>query len=443
MIKRTAQTRRPWLLFFVPLTLALTACLPDGIRVPQSELSSLVERKSGLIGFLGVDGNIYTIDQGGNNMQPITEDAFNDETNYRFYGLPVWSPNAESLAFASFEGTRGESPTSMSLFTASKDGESLVEALKGPNFLVFYHWGPTSDQVGVIAQTPNQGLSLQTIPSSGGEPRLVDAGSPYYWAWSPDGSAVLAHVGGSVSSQSRLSLLQLEPEVVEFGLDVKLAPFKAPAFSPDGSKILVAGQTDEGTNALMLMDALGQNQQVLTEYNGNISFAWSPNGQRIAYVVSPDNELGTPGPLTIVDPSGKKDPVVLKDRDVYAFFWSPNSQQIAYFINQPMEGEEDAEEAEEQNQQEIFIWGLHVLDADNGRSHSVQTTLVATEQFLQVIPYFDQYHQALTIWSPDSKNLVLSGYRPDGTPTIVVAAASGKLEPRYIADGYVAFWSPR
>src|SRR5688572_7608415 len=180
MIKRTVRPGRFWLLFFVPLTLALTACLPDGIRVPQSELSSLVERKSGLIGFLGIDGNIYTIDQGGNNMAPITEDAFSDGETYRFYGLPVWSPNAESLAFASFAGASGESPTSMSLFTASKDGDSLVEALKSPSYLVFYYWGPTSDRLGFISQTPNQGLSLQTIPSAGRDPPLVDAASPYY-----------------------------------------------------------------------------------------------------------------------------------------------------------------------------------------------------------------------------------------------------------------------
>ena len=84
-----------------------------------------------------------------------------------------------------------------------------------------------------------------------------------------------------------------------------------------------------------------------------------------------------------------------------------------------------------------------MLDAANGRNHTVQESLMVTEQFLQVIPYFDQYHQALTIWSPDSKNLVVSAYRPDGTPSVFVVAASGKLEPRYIVNGLAAFWSPR
>jgi hypothetical protein len=115
MIKRTAQRGRRWLLLVVPLALLAAACVPEGIRVPQSELSSLVERKAGLIAFLATDGNIYTIDQGGNGMAPVTADAFSDGTNYRLYGLPIWSPNSESLAFAGYEGASGENPNSISL----------------------------------------------------------------------------------------------------------------------------------------------------------------------------------------------------------------------------------------------------------------------------------------------------------------------------------------
>jgi Tol biopolymer transport system component len=443
MIKRTALPSRGWLLLTLPLALLLSACLPEGIKVPQSEFSSLIERKSGLIALLAVDGNIYTVDQGGNGLTPITEDAFQDESGYRFYGLPIWSPDSQALAFAGYEGQPESEPSVMSLFTASRDGDGLTQAHKSGNFPVFYDWSPTGDQIGFISQTPNQSLALQTVPSAGGEARLVDAGAPYYWAWSPDGSAMLAHVGGGVSSQAHLSLLQFgtEAEVVEFGLEVEPATFKAPAFSPDGSQVLVASQTESGTNALVLMDVLGQNQQVLTEYNGSIAFAWSPNGQRVAYLVSPTDELGEPGILTVIDPSGRRRPVELKNETPYAFFWSPDSQSLAYFVDQPTE--ENAAEGEEQEQQSNFVWSLRIMDAGNGRTHTVQDSLMVTEQFLQVIPYFDQYHQALTIWSPDSKNLVVSAYRPDGTPSIFVVAASGRLEPRYIVNGLAAFWSPR
>ena len=58
-----------------------------------------------------------------------------------------------------------------------------------------------------------------------------------------------------------------------------------------------------------------------------------------------------------------------------------------------------------------------------------------------MLPYFDQYHQSATIWSPDNNNLVLSFMGQSGAPGIAVVAASGKLEPRMLAQGYLAFWS--
>lgn len=87
--------RRTWFshwlirLAMAPLALALSACLPEGMRVPQSEFSALLERKVGLIAYLGVDGNIYTVDQGGGHETQITADAASDEDTYHIYGLPT------------------------------------------------------------------------------------------------------------------------------------------------------------------------------------------------------------------------------------------------------------------------------------------------------------------------------------------------------------------
>ena len=79
-------------LLVLPLALVVTACVPDGVRVPQSELSALLEPKIGLIAYLGLDGNVYTIDQGGGRNTPLTSDAHDDESGYHFYGMPTWSP---------------------------------------------------------------------------------------------------------------------------------------------------------------------------------------------------------------------------------------------------------------------------------------------------------------------------------------------------------------
>ena len=63
--------RFPYIFFFVALnTLSLVAC--QGFRIPQSPLLGTLERKSGRIAFVGMDGNIYTMNQAGHDVTSIT-----------------------------------------------------------------------------------------------------------------------------------------------------------------------------------------------------------------------------------------------------------------------------------------------------------------------------------------------------------------------------------
>lgn len=70
------------------LALGVTACLPEGMRLPQNEFLPLLERKSGLIAYLGTDGNIYMVDQSGSSPRQVTTDARIAESGYRVYGVP-------------------------------------------------------------------------------------------------------------------------------------------------------------------------------------------------------------------------------------------------------------------------------------------------------------------------------------------------------------------
>lgn len=439
----TPRLSRRLALLALPLALALSACLPEGVRVPQSELSALLERKVGLIAYLGVDGNIYTINQGGGQQTPITTDARQDDNGYFFYGLPTWSPDSERLAFSAYAGTGTTSPTSTSIFTADSDGANLVEALNTEDFLVFWSWAPDGRRVAYIAQTPSNSLAFATVPPEGGASEVLDVGAPYYWSWAPSGRSLLVHAGGaSPNASARVALLQLEEGVTEQVLDLAPAEFKNPAFSPDGQQVLLAAANAAGEAELLLTDAVGGNPRVITTYEGSIAFAWSPNGERIAYLLTASPQAGTPGQLVVADPDGKAKPVALPAETlVYAFFWAPDSKSLAFFTEPPVEAEA-AEEGEptQADGQAALLLSLEVMNAGNGGTHNV-ATYVPTEQFLQVIPYFEQYHQSLTIWSPDSKNLVVSAYGSGGTPGIFVVAASGRLEPRYIADGWMGFWS--
>ncbi len=325
----------PWrfALLVLPLALALTACLPEGVRVPQSPLSGLLEPKIGLIAYLGLDGNVYTIDQGGNRNTPLTSDAHDDATGYFFYGMPTWSPDSQSVAFPAYTGQGTAEPDTTSIYTAHRDGTALVEALHTDDFVIFWSWAPDSTRVGAIARTPNQSLAFEVAPAQGGDSQVIDVGVPYYWSWAPSGHSLLVHAGGaSPNADARLALLELDPTVTEQVLDLRPAEFKSPAFSPDGTQVLIAAENAAGEAELLVTDAFGQNARVITTYTGSIAFAWSPNGKRLAYLLTDSAQPGTPGQLVVADPAGKAKAVALDaEQLVYAFFWSPDSNSLAYF----------------------------------------------------------------------------------------------------------------
>ena len=425
--------------------LLLTACLPKGVRVPQNEFLAVVERKSGLVAYQGADGNIYTVDQGGSKPTPVTTDA-DLKGDYLVYDIPVWAPDSRSVAFVGYQGKAQQAPDSISLFVADKDGKNLTQAYSSTTDVIYYYWSPDSRRLSFISPAPGSNLALKVVSPSGGEAETLDVGNPFYWAWAPNSQSVLIHAG---AAPSRLSILQIADTVVEQGLEITPTTFKAPAYSPEGSRMLVAGETADGKPALLLADAAGGHLRPVAEYTGNIAFAWSPDGKRIAYIASDHPKVGQEGKLTIVDPAGKQKPVELKDDLAQAFFWSPDSAWLAYFSTEIVAAPTPESSGDSASGDQTVRWHLNVMDTKSGDARPV-TTLQPTESFLRVLPYFDQYHQSVTIWSPDSRNLVLSAYVVNGqadmvngapVPGIWVVAASGNLEARFIAPGLVGFWS--
>jgi len=413
--------KSPTLFFLLGVSLLLSACLPEGMKLPQNELLAFLEPKSGLIAYIGVDGNVYTMDQGGGNQTQITTDAQAGSNGYRIYRVPTWSPDGNALAFSMIEADANQNLTRNSLFTVKKDGSELTEAYNAGDGVIYYYWAPDSERIGVLAQTPRT-LALRLVPVTGGEFQTLDTGAPLYWTWSPDGDSVLIHADGE---RGRLSLLQIGETISERSLGIVPAEFKAPAFAPSGEQVLVARKNTDN-KSLVLANVDGSEARTIVDYTSDIAFGWSPNGARIAYIES--QELL--GPLTVVDPAGVQAPIKLEEQ-VYAFFWSPDSKSLAYFALGDLELE---------NGQTSPVSRLKVLDVGSGRAREI-SIVFPTNAFFDLIPYFDQYHQSLTIWSPDSQNLVVSTFYTDDATGIFVFNASGNLEPRYLADGEVAFWS--
>ena len=176
------------LLILSGLLVAACGAVGQGIQVPQSPLLAAVERKSGLIAYLGPDGNVYTIDQGGGKLNMVTEDAnLSEAGTQRFYDYPTWSLEDNKLAFVGFD-VEDNLISNSSIFATGKKAERAQEIYSSNANVPFYlYWSPDGDWVSFLSSVPGTTtMAMQIAPAEGGETSLVDTGRPYYWAWSPN-----------------------------------------------------------------------------------------------------------------------------------------------------------------------------------------------------------------------------------------------------------------
>ncbi|HEX7587012.1 MAG TPA: hypothetical protein VF478_01735, partial [Anaerolineae bacterium] len=226
------------------------------------------------------------------------------------------------------------------------------------------------------------------------------------------------------------------------------ASFEAPHYSPDGSKILYAGTSGSSDDALFLADAQGGNPHSISTYRGSIAFAWSPDGKKIASLVSPE-DAGLPnlGPIWICDADGgNRQPLITED--ALAFYWSPDSQQIAYltFVQPDSTSSIDGgsnpgtELAAPSQQASQIKLSWHVVNIADKRARSI-AVFEPTQDFLEVLPYFDQYARSITFWSPDSKQFVYTQSDAGDATSVWVVDIVGTPAPQRIGDGALAVWS--
>ncbi|MBL8097136.1 MAG: PD40 domain-containing protein [Anaerolineales bacterium] len=418
--------------------LTTTACLPGTLNLPLPSIDvDRITNQNGLIAYRGDDGNIYIVNPLDTSLEArptqVTSDAkapVQDEAEpYRVYGLPSWSPDGLHLAFSGVSGTGQNFPTTNQVLLANREGVDVHATYEGEHWPIYYNWSPTSAQLGVLTQSAaGQTFALRRVNVDGGDSEAIDTGSPLFWAWAPDGSALLVH-----ASNTRLAALQLGAVVQERDLGLALGLFQAPAISPNGQHALAAAAASETRQQLVRIDLATGQPQPLIDVVGLASFTWSPDGERVAVIDrTTDNKYQYPaGPLQVLTAAdGAIETTV--DEDVIAFFWAPNAKRLAYLaLVDPKDGA---------SQPNVT---LKLLDVGGWTPREVVVISPTDAFFSQIVPLFDQFSQSTSPWSPDSSSFVLTFQESSSSAGVYLINLDGASAPRRVGSGDVAFWSSK
>ena len=443
--RSSADRRRLHALWLLPLAATLlVSCSVRGAQMSQSSLLERFERKSGLIAFIGLDGNIETADQTGGGVTQLTADAGSREGVRRWYTSPTWSARGRRLAFVRFDQLADGSIRGAILTTdrASRNPQVVWES--GELAPVYLYWSPDSRWISVLSQRGAEGgMELGLVDPAGKlSYKPLDTGLPLYWAWDPGNRFMLAHVGGGTASGGRLTLLDIRDGTQKRNFNVRPTRFQSPQVSPDGQRMLYV-DSESGSAQLVLRDIEGPGLDVLKTVSGSAFFSFSRDGRRVAVMESPTPQLSADGTLRVLVTRRSERSVELDDPSVIAFFWAPNSRQIAYLILvSPAELQQLLVEPVFAADPEQLYVHLQVMDVRSGDSWNVATFPI-TRGSLSTLQFFDQYNRSGSIWSPDGNWLVFSAVARGGFPGIYLGSASGNLKPRFVTRGDLGAWSIR
>ena len=304
---------------------------------------------------------------------------------------------------------------------------------------ILLYWDPTGSRVAYLAPTAGDlELGVVDVAAGGSEATTLASGAPFYFAWRPDGGALLSHIGAD-----ELSYLTLDGASTRIAA---AAAFPAPEWSSATGAAVYAARTAEG-QMLVLADPPGGTRRELLRFEGLIRFALNAGGDRLAYaVLSLDGgesgggddgsvialrtaqqqpEQALPG-LGVFDATSGRSRQV-SGGNVVAFFWSPDGDSLLYLLAEPGGG---------------LPW-LRWYVWDGARSVRLSRFLPSPAFAREYLPFFDQFARALLPWSPDGERFVYAGTDPRGEAGIWVQSGDGAVPPIYIAEGAFASWSPR
>ena len=400
---------------------------------------------NGRIAYVGTDGNIYTLLPDGSGLQSVTQDG---PAAAERFNMLAWSPDGQ-LAFVS------ATEQGSALFTAHADGSARTQVYAGePDAIPFYlYWSPDGNRLAFLTTARSGRTALWLAESQEADSaKTIERGSPYYFSWSPDSRSLLMHIGGSrtVSPEAHVSIFQPDSSATQELADAP-GEFQTPAWSPDGKRFLFVRQTEQQGDELVLAE--GDSRRVLASSRSGLIFTASPRDaatrrNRIALAAFDPGNMLVYNSINVMDADSlARRPVA--QGDIVSFFWSPDGERLAVLdVDSSKQGPQGralpinwpSRSDAQQNRVQLTWSVINVADGTSVDFPSFRPT----DSFLSIIPYFDQYAQSLSLWSPDGRYLTFADVDDQGKTFVCVLDTTRPGQPvQRLTEGTFSAWSWR
>jgi TolB protein len=374
------------------LSLTTTENSPAFIDTPTAD------QNNPRLAYIGGDGNIYVTTIDRSTTIAVTSDATAaaESPGYSYHRLS-WSPDGR-LAFAGVTRSSDEATSVLYVANSPSDPPQVV-GRSDEHFVIYIYWSPLPcpDRPACrrLAYLIEEGdsISLRLVEMDGEkvENERLGRGWPFYFSWAPNSHHIIWHTGGARrhNPEAQLALYDVDRNALQL-LPFEPGLFLAPAWSPQGEQWLgvsAEGQVDSLQN-------FGGSQPVTltTAPDGQVVFAWSPQGDRVAYAARENPNDPFYSAVNIFDlPTGETQRVTPVGFRTLAFFWSPDGQRLAYLTRQPLFDS-------------VWMqWRVYNLSENKDRGFKM---FRPSFQMNFMVSSFNQYAQSDRFWSPDSRYLV-------------------------------------
>lgn len=348
--------------------------------------------------------DLTVIDDDGSNPTPISV-----ETDGPFF-QPIWSPDGSHVAFS-----RPSSDAALFVVELRSGASDSVSTDTVP---FYFSW--SQDNRLAMLRNGSDGLRLDIVSvneGSFGVPTTAATGQPLYFGWSPDGSELAAHIG---TDQLLISdVADSAPLGVTPGL------FQTPRWTDQGIISVEQGNREQ---RLTVANRDGTSNPI-ARVSGRSTFVSNQDGSLVA-MQSISDETGTSvafqqlprvpaNRLAVVNvASGESESVT--DAPALAYFWSPQGDRL--LVLDVVAGQ----------QARWQVW-------EDGELTELVRFGPEPSFIRDMVPFFDQYAQSLSLWSPDGTKIAFPGVVGDEAG-IWVQSLGG--EPVKIADGTWVSWAP-